>query len=1334
MPITFSITENIDKKKGRKIGGITIRERRAQMFDAIVDRYFENTPVYRRFKHRVQNTRSFNTSKNSIISGMPLSNTLEDNVNQYYNRIRTVIEREIGKIRTQQQNQNVDTETDVPSDSDNGLGPFNNSDVSDSDVNSSDEEGGMMLRGGAELAPLSMLQFQELVSVFSSPNELNNLTKFRKFIRRNGGNTEDVRQRLLLFLQMPPHVGDETERSVMNEFDYYSNYGEQQEGAGLTHSRSRVVPEATPIQGSEPIELHGRADNMMDRMRDMYRGRPPTLPQVLPYNPIDPHEEAMRRFYSGDITPNELRRVLNTPAFVGYNQRPSGRGMMRGGIAGVLIRRLVKAFNDAKRRWNNGQQTPMDYEREWDIYLSMFEDLIDDIENGQYTLREDEELVMDAYVAWLNDIRLHHQDVAPADVKGGALNSRMVKLLLQKSYDKTPSSHGKFEIDPELSGERVQVYKKKGSNQAVVVHRGTKGIHDIGNDIKYALGFDISNSDRMKHARDIQKKAEEKYGASNITTLGHSLGSKISSEVGKNSHEIINLNKAVAPQDLFKEKNANEYNLRTTNDLVSYLLPLAHEKNVKTIPSLSPNPFTEHKVDVLDRIEPQMLGRGHIEKLSKKHLKDVIKKLPKTKDKFKVAKKTKKELVDYCCSRCVGGSDTPPRRRTQGFDENDPTLTPPTRRQLTPQPAGNPRSPRSITCLPPEPESVIRGVSILEDDDTPMPSATSTQTQRIRNRLGNPEDPNAPRRRFRGGMRGGVLTEQEANDLHEVHQQFIDKRKRLRKELGKLHTIWEEDEDIEREQNRIHNEIKLLSQEFEEYNEKLRAKEARREIVQQEGLTRREDRIQQEGLMNYLRNREIKRLGRGMKRGGKKEPNKNQPQRENRMMYEPRPDTITIPIPNQGDVNLDVSNPTALYRSIRALHFTADPEAANEYSRLVHTRGDIAMYIRNLERGDIQDLTRDWNNTIRMVNDDDDDGLVELVSDMMERIDSNIILAQEREEEEEDEEEEQESVEPEKAETELGKRKRGGVKPLIDFEHVKWGSFSKQFDAYKHQHPKNKVNDLKEFADMILKNPEKYQEKTKKRARFYLNVLLKNDKKVGGAMDYKEQEKTAFIILASALGTAITSVTIPALWKLATRFLRERGYLPAQVIPALENHEDQMPQAFRNILEARRRVVPLLGDENNSGSSSSSSSSSSILDSQATTPSISTSSSETDLETGRGMTGGIFELPHFDADIGRSFRDAKRRWEKSPKMIENLEYERKMFDAKYGKLMRYTRLVGGQGELDNTTYVELLMYSNWVKDLEIPEISKGAGKKAKKAKKTAKKGGAVIQHYGIITK
>ena len=61
-----------------------------------------------------------------------------------------------------------------------------------------------------------------------------------------------------------------------------------------------------------------------------------------------------------------------------------------------------------------------------------------------------------------------------------------------------------------------------------------------------------------------------------------------------------------------------------------------------------------------------------------------------------------------------------------------------------------------------------------------------------------------------------------------------------------------------------------------------------------------------------------------------------------------------------------------------------------------------------------------------------------------------------------------------------------------DWEHIKWGSFTKQFNAYnKHHQP---LKDLEEFAIMILKEPHKYQDKTLKRARFYKNVLDKKNK------------------------------------------------------------------------------------------------------------------------------------------------------------------------------------------------------------------------------------------------
>lgn len=234
---------------------------------------------------------------------------------------------------------------------------------------------------------------------------------------------------------------------------------------------------------------------------------------------------------------------------------------------------------------------------------------------------------------------------------GGALPVKDIKELLKHSYDKQPSSHGDYELDPELSGQRVQVYKKRGSNQAVVVHRGTQGIHDWGNDLKYALGFDISNSNRLKHARDIQQKAEAKYGANNISTLGHSLGSKIARDVGQNSNEIINLNPAIAPQDVNKPKSDKEYDIRTSLDPVSALSNLTQNTNTITIPSQSFNPLTEHSTDTLDRLpQDQQIGRGHIKKMPMKHLKDLVKRMSGRK--FPVTKKRKHELVEHVCHCC----------------------------------------------------------------------------------------------------------------------------------------------------------------------------------------------------------------------------------------------------------------------------------------------------------------------------------------------------------------------------------------------------------------------------------------------------------------------------------------------------------------------------------------------------------------------------------------------------------------------------------------------------------------------------------------------------------
>jgi hypothetical protein len=61
----------------------------------------------------------------------------------------------------------------------------------------------------------------------------------------------------------------------------------------------------------------------------------------------------------------------------------------------------------------------------------------------------------------------------------------------------------------------------------------------------------------------------------------------------------------------------------------------------------------------------------------------------------------------------------------------------------------------------------------------------------------------------------------------------------------------------------------------------------------------------------------------------------------------------------------------------------------------------------------------------------------------------------------------------------------------VDWEDIKWGSFTNQFEEYKRQHPNSKIDDLEHFAESILANSQDYKKTTLKKARFYLNVLAK---------------------------------------------------------------------------------------------------------------------------------------------------------------------------------------------------------------------------------------------------
>ena len=176
---------------------------------------------------------------------------------------------------------------------------------------------------------------------------------------------------------------------------------------------------------------------------------------------------------------------------------------------------------------------------------------------------------------------------------------------MEASY--SGESPEKWAIDKELSTKTSKVFKHDGSNQVVVTHRGTSGWKDWANNLAYGLagetGYKLTG--RYKEAKKVQKGAEKKYGADNITTAGHSQGGLQAQMLGKNSREIITVNKATRPDEVVhgSSKKKNQHDVRASWDPVSsFRSPLSKQETV--IKSETSNPLTEHSYDVLNRLDP----------------------------------------------------------------------------------------------------------------------------------------------------------------------------------------------------------------------------------------------------------------------------------------------------------------------------------------------------------------------------------------------------------------------------------------------------------------------------------------------------------------------------------------------------------------------------------------------------------------------------------------------------------------------------------------------------------------------------------------------------------
>ena len=181
-------------------------------------------------------------------------------------------------------------------------------------------------------------------------------------------------------------------------------------------------------------------------------------------------------------------------------------------------------------------------------------------------------------------------------VKGGGLKANTLKSMIKSTYDRSEVEGWDKVMDtPEVTA------FKHPSGQVVVSLRGTEGtLKDWSNNAVFGLGGEMAykQTPRYRRAKERVAQLEKQYNPEDMTIIGHSQGALLAEIVPTKAREIISLNSASRPQDMFyNKKKKNLYRIRAKFDPVS-MFNISNPEY--TINEKNLNPLRQHSYNILE--------------------------------------------------------------------------------------------------------------------------------------------------------------------------------------------------------------------------------------------------------------------------------------------------------------------------------------------------------------------------------------------------------------------------------------------------------------------------------------------------------------------------------------------------------------------------------------------------------------------------------------------------------------------------------------------------------------------------------------------------------------